>query len=240
MFIVFWSCVQKKSNAELVYSTKHIEIIQLSDALYMHVSQLKLKNGALVPCNGLVFIDNNEAVIFDTPTSNDASKALIQWVEDSLQSKITAVIPTHFHIDCLGGLTAFHDSRINSIAHDKTIALARNNGNKELPKMGFDKTKELLVGHERVNIVFFGEGHTADNVVAYMPKEHALFGGCLIKSIDASKGNLEDANIKQWPNTIKRIKEEYKDLKIIVPGHGKHGTEALLDYTIALFQTEHK
>jgi hypothetical protein len=37
---------------------------------------------------------------------------------------------------------------------------------------------------------FFGEGHTKDNVVAYFLSEKILFGGCLLKELEASKGYL--------------------------------------------------
>jgi len=34
--------------------------------------------------------------------------------------------------------------------------------------------------------------------VGYFPKENIIFGGCLIKAIDASKGYLGDANTADW------------------------------------------
>jgi len=70
-----------------------------------------------------------------------------------------------------------------------------------------------------------------------------LFGGCLIKELDASKGYLGDAskgylgdaNVKAWSNTVTKIKKAYPKLQIVVPGHGAIGNQALLDYTIKLF-----
>jgi metallo-beta-lactamase class B len=91
------------------------------------------------------------------------------------------------------------------------------------------------VGDESIIVKFFGEGHTKDNVVGYFPSEHVLFGGCLIKELDASKGYLGDATIAEWSLTVERIKKEYPNLKIVVPGHGEHGDGKLLDYTIQLF-----
>jgi metallo-beta-lactamase class B len=85
-------------------------------------------------------------------------------------------------------------------------------------------------------VKYFGEGHTKDNVVGYFPSENILFGGCLIKELKATKGYLGDANIAQWPNTVERIKEQYPNIKIVIPGHGAIGGSELLDYTIKLFQ----
>jgi metallo-beta-lactamase class B len=47
---------------------------------------------------------------------------------------------------------------------------------------------------------------------------------------------LGDANIAQWSNTVERIKEQYPNIKIVIPGHGAIGGKDLLDYTIQLFK----
>ena len=41
--------------------------------------------------------------------------------------------------------------------------------------------------------MYFGEGHTKDNIMGYFTEDQALFGGCLIKKVGASKGYLGDA-----------------------------------------------
>lgn len=94
------------------------------------------------------------------------------------------------------------------------------------------------MGDKETITKFFGEGHTKDNVVGYFPSENILFGGCLLKELKASKGYLGDANISAWSNTVEKVKREYPDVKIIVPGHGKYGNHELLDYTIKLFKTQ--
>lgn len=94
-----------------------------------------------------------------------------------------------------------------------------------------------MAGSERVLLRHFGEGHTVDNVVGYFTKEDVLFGGCLVKEIDASKGYLGDANVDEWSATVERVKQAYPRVKIVVPGHGQCGDRRLLDYTIGLFKT---
>ncbi|MBT8184938.1 MAG: subclass B1 metallo-beta-lactamase, partial [Eudoraea sp.] len=60
---------------------------------------------------------------------------------------------------------------------------------------------------------------------------------CMIKALNAPKGNLNDANTEEWASTVRKIKSAYPDLEIIVPGHGKWGDITLLNYTIKLFST---
>ena len=58
----------------------------------------------------------------------------------------------------------------------------------------------------------------------------------MIKEIEATKGYLGDANVGDWSNTVLKIKKQYPNLKIVIPGHGAIGGSELLDYTIQLFQ----
>lgn len=243
--VILLSCSAVMVNAQkneafkpkVVYQSDALMITQISKNAYEHVSYLQTQDFGKVPCNGLVVSDHKEAIIFDTPTNDKSSEELIKWITDQLHFKIKAIIPTHFHDDCLGGLKAFHDHRIPSYASFKTIALAKEKGF-VVPENGFKDALTLKVGKETITAKFFGEGHTRDNVVGYFPSENILFGGCLIKEIDATKGYLGDANVEAWSNTVERVKKAYPKVKLVIPGHGERGNSKLLDYTIGLFKVK--
>lgn len=182
----------------------------------------------------MIVVSEGEAIIFDTPASGAVSSELIGWVENQLQCSVKAVVPTHFHQDCLTGLDEFHRRQIPYYGYRRTIELAQQNGVTP-PQNSFDGPLELPVGNQIVNVTFVGEGHTKDNVVAYFPAENVLFGGCLVKEIGAGKGNLEDANPDAWPATVAQLRERYPKVEIIIPGHGERGGIELLDYTRKLF-----
>ncbi|MCG2459622.1 hypothetical protein K8352_02540 [Flavobacteriaceae bacterium F89] len=74
-----------------------------------------------------------------------------------------------------------------------------------------------------------------DNIVGYFPDDNSVFGGCLIKEVGTTQGFLGDAHIKDWPATAEKLKQQYPDAKIVIPGHGKQGGTELFDYTITLF-----
>ncbi len=239
-FIGNWSCNSLKQNPlnpKIVYQSEHLIITQISYNSFQHTSFLQTNDFGNVPCNGLIVRNNNEVIIFDTPTHDKSSEELIKWLEESQKVKINAIIPTHFHDDCLGGLKSFHEKNIRSYAHSKTIELAKEN-KYEIPKNSFENELTLKVGNEITIAKFFGEGHTKDNIVGYFPSEKVLFGGCLIKEIDATKGYLGDANVANWPETVEKIKKEYPKVKIVIPGHGEFGNQELLDYTIKLFKNK--
>lgn len=220
---------------KIIYQSDDFNITQLSKNTFEHTSFLQTQSFGKVPCNGMIVRDNGEAVIFDTTSDSLTSAALINWVQKELKSKIVAVVPTHFHIDNLGGLKAFEQAGIPSYANLKTIQNAKDR-NENLPQNGFNDLLEIKVGNKKVIAKFFGEGHTKDNVVGYFPEEKILFGGCLIKEINATKGNLADANENEWAKTVENVKSTYPDVQWVIPGHGQYGDKKLLDYTIELFK----
>lgn len=218
-----------------IYKSPSLVILQIAANSFQHISYKQTNDFGNVPCNGLIVRNGNETIVFDTPTTDEVSLELIRWIKDSLRCSINAVIPTHFHDDCLGGLQAFHQSKIPSYGYFKTIDLAKQS-NLTAPQNSFTDSLMLNVGSETIVAKFFGEGHTKDNVVGYFASDRILFGGCLLKELNASKGYLGDANLQTWSATVANVKAAYPQLQLVVPGHGKHGDASLLDYTIKLFK----
>jgi len=234
--ILFFGCrptnlIQNNQN----YKSESLEIKQIAEHVYLHTSWLEAGSFGKVLCNGMIVLDKNETIVFDTPANDNTSLELINWIENTLKGKVKAIISTHFHEDCLGGLEAFYKQGISSYAHNLTLQLARQNKS-AVPQNGFDNLLELKVGNKKVFAQFFGEGHTEDNVIGYFPDGKIIFGGCLIKEVGAAKGNLADANTQEWPLTVAKLKAEYPEAKIVIPGHGKMGGTELFDYTVTLFE----
>ncbi|THD69796.1 subclass B1 metallo-beta-lactamase [Robertkochia marina] len=222
-------------NSNIIYSSDELVIEQIAQNLYKHISTIEIPGSGKFPCNGVIYFSEGEAVILDTSVGDKASIELINWIQDLQEHQIRGVIVNHYHDDCLGGLNVFHSRNIPSYANKHTIILAREHGN-PVPQNGFSGSFDLEVGNTEVVTSFIGEGHTSDNVVSYLPKVNALFGGCLIKALKADKGNLNDANLEQWPVTVEEIIRLYPEVQIVIPGHGKEGGKELLDYTIQLFE----
>lgn len=183
----------------------------------------------------MIYINEGEALIFDTPVNDSASEELIKWLAGI---KILGVVVSHFHIDCLGGLRAFHHHEIPSHAQKETIRLADSAGRKVLPQLSLELAQTFKVGKEKVWARYYGPGHTKDNMVAYIPNAKTLFGGCLLKALKAPKGNLADARPQAWSRTVAAIKSDLPQVEYVIPGHGQSGDGELLDYTIELFHAD--
>lgn len=223
--------------SDTVYQSENLVIIRLTPHAYVHSSYFQSESFGKVSCNGMLLARKGEAIVFDTPANDSSSAELIRWVQSSLRCRVKAVVPTHFHEDCLGGLTVFHQQQVPSFAMHRTIALAKER-KFPVPINGFSDSMLLDLAGWKVLALFPGEGHTQDNIVAYFPEEQVMFGGCLLKSLNAGKGNLEDANVQAWSGSVDYLKQRFPQLKWVIPGHGDSGDMGLLDYTIRLFRKE--
>ncbi len=249
---IFISCkesasTQKKNNTSseasiwadstAVYQTDDLIIKRLSEHIYQHISYLQTDDFGKVPCNGMLVINGHSAVVFDTPSDGKSSLELIHFVTNELKCDITALIPTHFHNDCVGGLSEFEAQDIPIYATTQTVELLKANGQIfSKPIKEFDKRLTLPIADKTVYAEYFGEGHTKDNIVGYFPENEAVFGGCLIKELGASKGYVGDATIEEWSETVEKVKRNYPKARIVIPGHGTWGGTDLFDYTIHLFK----
>lgn len=230
--ILFWS---SPASAQIIFENNVLKVEQLSKHTYRHISYLETKQYGKVLSNGLIYINGKEAIVYDTPVNDLAASYLIGWIEKQQNSKVQAVVVTHFHKDCLGGLEEFHRNDIPSYSSALTRELAQSRGF-PIPQNIFTKRLNIEIGGSTTITEFFGAGHTSDNSVGYIPSEKVLFGGCLVKSDGSGKGNLADADTKEWPETIRKIKLRFPDVRVVVTGHGNTGGPELLDYTMRLFQ----
>jgi len=219
----------------LKYEGEDFGVEQVSEHCFRHISYLETENWGKVACNGMVVVENGEALIFDTPTNDKVSRLLNDFIEKELSAEVVGVVVNHFHNDCLGGLQFFKNAKIPTYANSRTIALTQQN-NEVIPEIGFDVFDEIEVGGRIVENYYLGEGHTTDNIVSYHSKDKVLFGGCLVKCMDASKGYLGDANVEAWSKTIEKLQQTFLDVEHVIPGHGNVGGKELLEYTRNLFE----
>ena len=208
---------------------ENISVTPLTENVYLHTSYLTIPKWGNVPASGLVVVKGNDAYIIDTPWTNEQTKALLNWIS-SQNLVVKGAVVTHFHEDASGGLKTLNNSQIPTYAHSKTNQLLRNN-NKESASQNIPTDLYELVS-KTIEVYYPGKGHSSDNVVVWLPKDKVLFGGCFVKSLNSkSLGNLSDASVESWPNSIANLKKQYPQINIVVPGHGKFGTTALLEHT---------
>jgi glyoxylase-like metal-dependent hydrolase (beta-lactamase superfamily II) len=208
-----------------------LEVERLADGVWLHTSYEELEDYGRVPANGLVVVSNGEAAFVDTPWTDDQTRALAGWVEERLQARLTTVIPTHSHADCMGGLAAAHDLGARSFSGARTAEIARRDG-LPLPQETFEGDRDITVGSRVLEARFVGPGHTVDTIVVWLPDDKILFGGDLVRSASArSLGFTQEADRERWPDSLTALQRAYGEAIVIVPGHGRPGGWELLSHT---------
>lgn len=203
-----------------------LELIQLSSETYMHISE---------GSNGMVTISNGEGIIVSTPPTDEATSELIGWVTNWLKVKIAGVVIDSWHTDNMEGLDVFQSMQIKSYANEMTRKIAAEKG-LPIPQFGFNGEMELKVGSKKLVLQHFGPAHTSDGIVVWIPGEKILFGNNGVRNFNGWVGNIGDAYIQEWAETIKKVKTAFGSAKYVIPGHGNYGGSELLDYTINLYQ----
>jgi cyclase len=94
------------------------------------------------------------------------------------------------------------------------------------PTMTLDRTMTLHRGAREIRIMFLGRGHTAGDVVVYLPKERIVATGDLLIE---DRSYMGDAFFTEWIATIETLKG--LDFETVLPGHGRAFTgKAKLDH----------
>ncbi|PKK88916.1 MAG: subclass B1 metallo-beta-lactamase [Candidatus Wallbacteria bacterium HGW-Wallbacteria-1] len=208
-----------------------VEYSQISDSFILYTTWHNFPGFGRVPSNGLIFMKNNRAIMIDTPVTEKDTHEIVSYLDREYHVKLSLVIVGHYHDDCLGGLRALHAMGITSIAGNLTRLKCREKG-LPIPGISFARNLKFHFQGEIVNCRYFGGGHTADNIVVYFPESGILFGGCLIKSMDAKNmGNTAEAVMTEWSGTVAEISRELPDLRLVIPGHGASGGPELLEHT---------
>ena len=129
-------------------------------------------------------------------------------------------------------------SEQNAAARDKLqaqLTSVENNyaSQKELrptpPNVTLTTQMTLFRGDREIQIRYLGRGHTAGDVVVYLPREKAVITGDLLT---ASTSNMSDSYPAEWAATLDELKK--LDFDTVVPGHGEAFTDkAKIDYFAA-------
>jgi metallo-beta-lactamase class B len=221
-------------SQDTVRVSPDLELIRISDNAYVHVSSSVVPGYGKVEANGLVYIQNHKALLFDTPWNDTLTATLVTFLKDKWNVRVTGFVPNHWHADCMGGLGYLKSINVKSYANRVTIDIARKKG-LPVPDQGFDDSLTLRLGDETVLCFFPGAAHSLDNIVVWIPSEKILFPGCICKSVDAQNlGNTSDGDVSQYKATLDRIVARFSEAVVIIPGHGSRGGPELLRHTGSL------
>ena len=174
--------------------------------------------------NTTVFITDTGVVLVDTKYPG-YGKAILDQVKSVTNKPVTIIINTHTHADHTSGNSEFPKS-VDIVAHENTRAnMSRmdqfKGGNDAfVPKKTFKDKMSLLTGKDRIDLYYFGAGHTNGDAVIVFPAMRTVVMGDLFARkwaplVDANNGGSAVA----FPRTLARAVTELKDVDTVITGH---------------------
>lgn len=208
-----------------------VHVRRLAPGVWLHVT-LAGEDWGRVPANGLLIEDGESSLLVDTGWNARQAEHLLAWARDTLHRPVRAAVVTHFHVDRTGGVPALAARGLPVYARAETARLAAERG-LPVPAQRITDTQEL----GPLSLFFPGAGHARDNLVVWHRDSGLLFGGCFVKEAGARDlGNVADADVSAWPESLERLRQHYPDVRTVVPGHGFPGGPDLLTHTQALLR----
>lgn len=212
-----------------------LEISHLAGNFYVFTTYNFYK-GHPIGANGMYLVTDSGAVLFDSPWDTTQFQPLLDSIKAKHNKPVVICIATHSHKDKTAGLEFLKEQGVKTFTTKRTDEISAIKGEKRAEfLMGSDTV--FSVGQYKFQTYYPGQGHTADNIVIWFDREKILYGGCLVKSVDAKDlGNLEEANVREWPPTIKKIQAKFKNPKFIIPGHQSWTSKESLNHTLKLIK----
>lgn len=212
-----------------------LKITQLSGDFYIFTTYQTYKD-AKVPANGMYVVTDEGVVLIDTPWDETQLQPLLNYIKKKHNKDVVMSISTHFHEDRTNGIEFLRTKGVKTYTTKKTDELSQKKGY-ERAEFLLEKDTEFKIGQYKFQTFYPGEGHAPDNIVVWFPNEEILYGGCFIKSTEAdSIGNLSDANINEWSNSIKNVQKKFKNPKFVIPGHDGWTSTKSLKHTLKLIK----
>jgi len=214
-----------------------LEISHLTGGFYIYTTY-NMVNNTRFPSNSMYMVTDKGVVMFDTPWDTAQFQPLLDSIEKRHGQKVVLCIATHYHEDRTGGFGFLEKKGIKTYTSKQTYDLCKQY-NMNQASSYFEKDTVFKIGRSSFQTHYGGEGHTKDNIVIWFEKERILYGGCLIKSTEATNlGNTKDASLDKWPGTLMDIKKKFPNPAFIIPGHQDWKSTGSLDHTVELLRVQ--
>jgi len=214
------------STADL--ADKPITFDAIGPGLYAFTAEGDPNSGVIVGDDGVMVIDAQATPVM--------AKQVIDRVAEVTDKPIKYVLLTHYHAVRVLGASAYEGAEI--LASAATRALIAERGKQDMdseigrfprlfravesipgltwPSITFPDQMSVWLGAREVRIMHIGRGHTAGDVIAYVPDANVVFSGDLVEYHSACY--CGDAHFTDWPATLDRLAEF--GANAVVPGRG--------------------
>ncbi|MCI0391158.1 MAG: MBL fold metallo-hydrolase [Acidobacteria bacterium] len=193
-----------------------LEIQKVKDNLYM------ITNGG---GNTAAFITEKGVVVVDTKNPGHGP-GILEKIKSVTPKPVIMVINTHTHGDHVGSNSAF-TGVVEFVAHENCKAYMEKmpmfqpeETKKFLPGKTYKDKLSLLSGADKIDLYYFGRGHTSGDTFVVFPALKVMHTGDMFPNkgtpfMDASNGGSG----LEYPKTLKKVADSVKGVESVIPGH---------------------
>ena len=195
--------------------------------------------------NSGVIVGDDAVMVVEAQATPRLARQVIERVRSVTDLPITHLALTHYHAVRVLGASAYGAPTVVMSEDARAMVVERGEedwasefarfprlfqGHEEIPGLTwptatFKGRMSVHLGRRRVDLMQLGRGHTAGDMVVFVPDANVMFTGDLVEWRSACY--CGDGHFHDWPATLARIRAF--DLDAIAPGRGDalQGREAV-------------
>ncbi len=186
--------------------------------------------------NSGIIVGDESCMVVDAQATPAMAQDVIARVREVTDKPIRYVVLSHYHAVRVLGASAYGAQGI--LASQGTYDLIVERGQQDWeseygrfprlfrdadsipgltwPTLTFQTEMSVFLGRREVRLMHLGAGHTAGDIVAWVPDAQAMFSGDLVEYHSACY--CGDAHLREWPRTLDEIRAFAP--RALVPGRG--------------------
>lgn len=227
------------------------QIQKVKDNLYMITGSDPTDRNAFSGGNTAVFITNDGVVVVDTKLAG-WGQVLLDKIKTVTNKPVIRIINTHTHGDHTGSNNMF-PATVDIVAQENTKAnmekmdAFKGDNAKFLPKKAFKEQMTLGSGKDRMDLYYFGRGHTNGDAWIVYPALRVMQTGDIFAWRDAP--TLDRANGGsglEYAATVGKALATVKNVDTLIVGHSPLRTvpelreyqQFMTDFVAAIMQAK--
>jgi glyoxylase-like metal-dependent hydrolase (beta-lactamase superfamily II) len=172
--------------------------------------------------NALALMRDDGVVLIDTKLPGWGTP-LLQAIHAVSDAPVSLIINTHAHPDHSGSNAEVSAARVVAHANTKARMATQPAAGRTAPAVPVTTVTDrlsLLDGADRIDLYYFGRGHTDGDLIVVFPEKRLahmgdLFPGKEVPRVDATSGG----SAVELPRTLARAVAEIKDVARVTTGH---------------------
>jgi cyclase len=200
------------------------KIEKVKDNLYIITGSIPVNRDLFSGGNTAVFITGAGVTIVDTKLAG-WGQVILDRIKTVTSKPVTTIINTHTHGDHTGS-NSFFGTTVEIVAHENTRAnmermdAFKGDDSKFLPKKTFKDTLSLGTGKDRIDLYYFGRGHTNGDTWVVFPALRVMHTGDMFAWKDAPTLDRNNGGSGvEYAATIGKALATVKNVDTLIVGH---------------------